>query len=401
MWNKSNLFLLGGMLALSAFTSSCKKEDEISNEFPDPIVPATYAQIMLVNENSTMVIDPAQEERVSVYSGSKLLGSLLPTFNYFSPYISIAEGSQTLTAYTYSNGGADSTAVTSASVNVELGKAYSLFLAPDQDPAIRSTSLLLEDNLSAPAPGNAHVRFVHLCPDAPAVDFSLLKKVVSKGVNGTLDNVPANKNKAGIVFSLTDSVFLHSVALVSQGATTATISLHSNDPGFAQIKTSAGNTLISGISNEVVLDWMIPPGTYRLVAESLNGNLATRETGQNYPEPFSSFGFGQIEGSIDSLDATINSAPNSAYNYFYNFNWFADDAADLIPNVAFKSGSSFTPVANNTFVLSLEVAGSNTPVLYLKDFKLQDGKIYSVLAKGFLAPAAGEPGLNLKVITNK
>jgi hypothetical protein len=51
--------------------------------------------------------------------------------------------------------------------------------------------------------------------------------------------------------------------------------------------------------------------------------------------------------------------------------------------------------------LSIEVAGSNTPVLYLKDFKLQDGKIYSVLAKGFLAPAAGEPGLDLKVITNK
>lgn len=401
MWNKSNLFLLGGLLTLSALTSSCKKEDEISNEFPDPIVPATYAQIMLVNENSTMVIDPAEQERVSIYSGSKLLGALLPSYNYFSPYISIAEGNQTLTAYTYTNGGADSSAVTSSSVNVELGKAYSLFLAPDQDPAIRSTSLLLEDNLSAPAPGNAHVRFVHLCPDAPAVDFSLLKKVVSKGVSSSLDNVPANKNRAGIVFSLTDSVFLHSVALISQGATSATISLHSNDPGFAQINSSVGNTLVSGESNEVTLNWMIPPGTYRLVAESLNGNLAIRETGQNYPESFSSFGFGQIEGSIDSLDAAINTAPNSAYNYFYNFNWFVDDAADFIPNVSFKSGSSFTPIANSTFVLALEVAGSNTPILFLKDFKLQDGKIYSVMAKGFLSPAAGEPGVELKVITNK
>ena len=31
---------------------------------------------------------------------------------------------------------------------------------------------MLEDNLAAPAAGKAHVRFVHLSPDAPAVDIT-------------------------------------------------------------------------------------------------------------------------------------------------------------------------------------------------------------------------------------
>jgi len=33
--------------------------------------------------------------------------------------------------------------------------------------------LVLEDDLTAPATGKAHVRFVHLSPDAPAVDVAV------------------------------------------------------------------------------------------------------------------------------------------------------------------------------------------------------------------------------------
>jgi hypothetical protein len=49
-------------------------------------------------------------------------------------------------------------------------KNYSVF-------AVNSVSniepLLIEDDLTAPAQGKAHVRFIHLSPDAPAVDITL------------------------------------------------------------------------------------------------------------------------------------------------------------------------------------------------------------------------------------
>ena len=39
----------------------------------------------------------------------------------------------------------------------------------------------MEDNLTAPASGKAHVRFIHLSPDAPAVDITLTDGTVVFG----------------------------------------------------------------------------------------------------------------------------------------------------------------------------------------------------------------------------
>ena len=47
---------------------------------------------------------------------------------------------------------------------------YSVFAT---DVVADLTPLVLEDNLSAPAEGKAHVRFIHLSPNAPAVDITL------------------------------------------------------------------------------------------------------------------------------------------------------------------------------------------------------------------------------------
>ena len=63
-----------------------------------------------------------------------------------------------------------STTVIEADLTLDPNKNYSVF-------AINSVAsigpLVLEDNLAAPAAGNAHVRFLHLSPDAPAVDIAL------------------------------------------------------------------------------------------------------------------------------------------------------------------------------------------------------------------------------------
>lgn len=67
-------------------------------------------------------------------------------------------------------GAALSNAVINASVTLEEDKAYSVFAA---NTVSNIEAVILEDDLSEPASGKAHVRFVHLSPDAPAVDIAV------------------------------------------------------------------------------------------------------------------------------------------------------------------------------------------------------------------------------------
>ena len=57
-------------------------------------------------------------------------------------------------------------------LDLEVDKYYSVF-AVDQVSEITGLGYL-EDDLTMPAAGKAHVRFVHLSPDAPAVDIALV-----------------------------------------------------------------------------------------------------------------------------------------------------------------------------------------------------------------------------------
>jgi hypothetical protein len=62
------------------------------------------------------------------------------------------------------------TTVINGNLDLEVDKYYSIF-AVDQVSEI--AGLVLEDDLTMPAAGKAHVRFVHLSPDAPAVDVAV------------------------------------------------------------------------------------------------------------------------------------------------------------------------------------------------------------------------------------
>ena len=62
------------------------------------------------------------------------------------------------------------TTVIEADLEFDGRKNYSIFAV---DAVANIAPLVLEDNLSRPASGKAHVRFIHLSPDAPAVDITL------------------------------------------------------------------------------------------------------------------------------------------------------------------------------------------------------------------------------------
>jgi hypothetical protein len=63
-----------------------------------------------------------------------------------------------------------STTVIGADLPVMAGYSYSVFAV---DSVSRISPLVTVDDLSAPAAGNAHVRFIHLSPNAPAVDIAV------------------------------------------------------------------------------------------------------------------------------------------------------------------------------------------------------------------------------------
>lgn len=70
-------------------------------------------------------------------------------------------------------------------------------------------------------------------------------------------------------------------------------------------------------------------------------------------------------------------------------------------NTAFKSGTAFTPLDAGTYNLQARVAGTSTVALDIPNVTLAAGKIYTVFARGFLTPPAGNTNpLGVTIIAN-
>ncbi len=87
------------------------------------------------------------------------------TFPNATDYLPVGAGDRNVKV----NVGGTATTVIEANLNLDANAAYTVF-AIDSVSSIEP--LVLADNLATPAPGKAHVRFVHLSPDAPAVDIT-------------------------------------------------------------------------------------------------------------------------------------------------------------------------------------------------------------------------------------
>lgn len=87
------------------------------------------------------------------------------TFPNNTGYLQVEEGTRNIKV----NVSGTSTTVIEADLPIEGDKNYSVFAV---DAVANISPLVIEDDLTSPASGNAHVRFIHLSPDAPAVDIT-------------------------------------------------------------------------------------------------------------------------------------------------------------------------------------------------------------------------------------
>jgi len=158
---KFKKLVLALAVSITAFTLvGCDDEE-------DPVQPVP-------SNSSTMVIHGSPDAPgVDILVDNAVAGTNL-TYLQNTPYLTLPSGTRNIKV----NVTGTSTTVIEGNLNFAKDKAYSIFTV---NSVANIEPLVLEDNLAAPASGKAHVRFIHLSPDAPAVDITLADGTVVFG----------------------------------------------------------------------------------------------------------------------------------------------------------------------------------------------------------------------------
>ena len=124
----------------------------------NPVAPTPQARVMAVHASPDA---PA----VDLVVDGAVAGTGL-AFPNNTPYLNVPAGTRNVKV----NVAGTTTTVINANLPVSGGTSYTVFAS---DVVANIGAVVLTDDLTAPASGKAHVRFVHLSPDAPAVDVAV------------------------------------------------------------------------------------------------------------------------------------------------------------------------------------------------------------------------------------
>jgi hypothetical protein len=154
--NKKNLTILGLLLVpMIIFATGCSDDDE-ANPMGSTSEPSN---VMVVHASPDA---PA----VDLLLDNQIVNSTPLGFPQSTGYLEVTPGTRNVKV----NASGTSTTVINADLTLNDGANYTVFAI---NTLANIEPLVLVDDLTAPAAGNAHVRFVHLSPDAPAVDITL------------------------------------------------------------------------------------------------------------------------------------------------------------------------------------------------------------------------------------
>jgi hypothetical protein len=128
------------------------------NDDSNPLAPTPPARLMAVHASPDA---PA----VDLLVDGSVAGTGL-AFPGNTDYLEVPAGTRNLKVTVAGT----STTVIDADVPVAAGASYTVFAS---DAVSNIGAVVLTDDLATPAAGKAHVRFVHLSPDAPAVDIAV------------------------------------------------------------------------------------------------------------------------------------------------------------------------------------------------------------------------------------
>ena len=166
MLNKAKFFTLT-LLAISFTFISCSDDnnDGMSSK-------VEQAQVLVVHASP-------DAPGVDLLVDGAVVGTNLQ-FPNNTGYLAIDEGTRNIKV----NVTGTNTTVIEADLPISKDTYYSIFAV---DSVSKLTPLVVADDLTNPTPGNAHVRFLHLSPNAPAVDITLTDGTVVFGDNAFKD----------------------------------------------------------------------------------------------------------------------------------------------------------------------------------------------------------------------
>lgn len=145
------LFLVAVAAVLPLALTSCSDDD-------NPVASPTVSKVMVVHASPDAPV-------VDLYVDDNLAGSDL-AFPDNTGYLAVNAGNRNVKV----KAAGSSTTVIDADVTLASGLFYSVFAV---DSLSKIMPVVTVDTLSSPAAGKAHIRFMHLSPNAPAVNITL------------------------------------------------------------------------------------------------------------------------------------------------------------------------------------------------------------------------------------
>lgn len=129
--------------------------------------------------------------QVDIYvDGTKVRDTL--SFPGNTSYLQLNSGSRNIKVYV---AGTNTTVIGPVDLTFDANTNSSIFAI---DSVSKITPLVVKDNLTAPASGKAHIRFIHLSPNAPGVDVSVAGQPQGSGlfVNRTFNKTITDPESA-------------------------------------------------------------------------------------------------------------------------------------------------------------------------------------------------------------
>ncbi|MCX6199063.1 MAG: DUF4397 domain-containing protein [Bacteroidetes bacterium] len=151
MKNKIQIFASALFLAAIVLVSSCKKDETIIEQ--------SYANVLVTHTSPDapgvdLLVDNSKQNSAAL------------TYPNNTGYLKVTSGTRNIKV----NVTGTSTTVIEANLALTKDMNYSIFAV---DSVSKISAVVITDDLTAPAAGKAHVRFIHLSPNAPAVDITV------------------------------------------------------------------------------------------------------------------------------------------------------------------------------------------------------------------------------------
>ena len=215
------------IIAAMFITNACSKSSGNS------VTPTGYANVAVINASPTSSQYSVYSDTSNIYSGNTLSYGNATGISGGNPYEVVASGSHAIKLS--SNG---TSFPLDTTINLNVNSYYSVFA---YDTAVGTgvlKTLVLNDNLSVPANGDAEVRFLNLSPNSTALNAWIIN------TDTTMKDTMSLSNIGYVGTSSTSADSLSTFKLIMPG--TYNIYLNQGGAGLQNLSTTNNVTFTAG-----------------------------------------------------------------------------------------------------------------------------------------------------------